>query len=564
MATASEVSSAGTTPRRQLRRDISRVALLFSGIGSIIGSGWLFGAYRAAQHAGPASMISWAVGGVMVMFIGLAYAELGAMFPVSGGVVRFPHITHGSGTSYSVGWITWLAVVSVAPIEVEAALQYANNYWSIFSHTVAGVDVLTWPVGYIAAVVLMALFSLVNIVGIRFFARLNTPIVWWKLGIITLVVISLWVNSWHSGNFSSAGGFMPYGTHGMFEAVAVSGIVFSFLGFRQGVELAGESKDPQRNVPFAVIGSIVVTLVIYLALQAAFILGVLPKQLAGGWASVSFDVHGKAEHFGPLAGLATVLGMTWLAVLLYIDAFISPADTGLIYTTVSARVSYAMGRNENAPRQLASLNDRGVPWISVILTFICGLALFAPFPGWQKLVGFITSATVLSFASGPIVLSSLRRTMPELPRPFRLPASDLIAFLAFFSSNMIVYWSGWDTNWKLFAAIGIGFVLYAVWRLTTARDAHPVFDWKSFSWVPFWLGGLAAFSYVGSYPAKSSHAGNLGHFAFWNSWLIMAAFSIVIFAWGVAVRLPAERVRTHIDTLSADEPAAATPVEVGA
>src|SRR5699024_4250680 len=103
-----------------LRRDIGHVGLLFSAVGSIIGSGWLFGALSAAQIAGPASIIAWCLGGVMIAFIGLCYAELGSMLPVSGGVVRFPHFAFGSFASYTLGWITWLSVASTTAIEVVA------------------------------------------------------------------------------------------------------------------------------------------------------------------------------------------------------------------------------------------------------------------------------------------------------------------------------------------------------------------------------------------------------------------------------------------------------------
>jgi amino acid transporter len=104
-----------------MRRDIGMIGLLFTGIGSVIGSGWLFGALNAAEIAGPAAILSWAIGGAMIVLIGFCYAELGVMFPHSGGVVRFPHYAFGSFASFTTGWITWLAAASVAPIEVEAA-----------------------------------------------------------------------------------------------------------------------------------------------------------------------------------------------------------------------------------------------------------------------------------------------------------------------------------------------------------------------------------------------------------------------------------------------------------
>src|SRR3954447_14425701 len=139
---------------RGMRRDVGRVGLLFAGVGSIIGSGWLFGALTASTMAGPAAIVSWLLGGFMVMLIGLCYAELGAMLPVSGGVVRYPHYSFGSLTSYTSGWITWIAAVTTAPIEVLATLTYATNYVPWLTDERGGVPVLTIP-GYAVAVVLM-------------------------------------------------------------------------------------------------------------------------------------------------------------------------------------------------------------------------------------------------------------------------------------------------------------------------------------------------------------------------------------------------------------------------
>ena len=100
-----------------------------------------------------------------------------------------------------------------------------------------------------------------------------------------------------------------------------------------------------------------------------------------------------------------------------------------------------------------------MPLVSLFLAFIVGLIVFLPFPSWQQLVGFITSATVLSFGSGPLVLAAMRRQLPDHERPFKVPFGDVIPFLAFYSSNLIVYWAGWDIDWKLFVAVALGFVV---------------------------------------------------------------------------------------------------------
>lgn len=540
----------GVSENDHFKRDLGVIGLLFASIGSIIGSGWLFGAMTAAEMAGPGSVFAWLIGGVMIIFIGLCYAELGAMFPVSGGVVRFPHFSFGSFASYTLGWVTWLAAVATGPIEVLAALQYANNYLPWLQHLdPSGSPVLTGA-GFAVAVGMLSVFSVVNVFGIRWFARLNNALVWWKLFIIILVVVVFLLIAWNGRNFSNteAGGFLPFGWEGVFTSIATAGVVFSYLGFRQGVELAGETRNPQRNVPIAIIGSVVITAIIYVGLQLAFI-GALPEgALIHGWSGIgeSFNngLDQMAAAYGPLAALATVMGLTWLAILLYIDAFISPADTGLIYTTVAARLSYAMARNGNAPRSLARVNERGVPWVSLIFTFVAGVVFMLPFPGWEKMVGFATSCAVLSFGSGPLVLVALRRQLPRQARPFRLPWVHAVAYLGLLSANMIVYWSGWDIVWKLMVAVLIGHAVLAIHEGRFHRHT-PDLEWRAGSWVLVWLVGLTVISYLGTY-ADSPSAGNLGILGSGWSFLVMAIFSALVMWMATSLRLSPESTRKHL------------------
>jgi amino acid transporter len=361
-------------------------------------------------------------------------------------------------------------------------------------------------------------------------------LVWWKLGIISLVVVAFFVTAFHGSNFTSLG-FRPEGWHGVFTAIATSGIVFSYLGFRQGIELAGETDNPRRNVPIAVVGSVILTGIIYILLQTAFIGSLDPSILSksGSWGNLNFT-----NDFGPLAALATILGLGWLAVLLYIDAIVSPGDTGLIYTTITSRISYAMGRNGNAPKALSKTTTRGVPLVSLIVTFIVGLIIFLPFPSWQQLVGFITSATVLSFGSGPLVLAAMRRQLPDQERPFRLPGGHTIPFLAFWSSNLIVFWSGWDIVWKLMVSVLLGLALLVVFEVT-GKD-RPAMEWRAgASWLLPWLGGLTIVSWLGSY------GGGKGVIGFGIGILVMLAFSAIIYAIAYAVRLDPAAVRGHVD-----------------
>jgi amino acid transporter len=546
MATIAQPSE-GIPEQQQpaLRRDMGRISLLFAGVGSIIGSGWLFGALNAAKIAGPASIFSWAIAGVMILLIGLCFAELGTMFPVSGGVVRFPHLSFGSFASYTMGWITWIAAATVAPIEVEGALQYGTK-WAHFTdfHAATQVHTLT-TLGYVVAVIAMAFFVMLNYFGIRWFARVNNVLVWWKLLVIAGVIVAFLVTAFHGHNIGAKefGGFAPGGSKGIFTAISTAGITFSYLGFRQGVELAGETDNPRRNVPFAVIGSVLITAVIYILLEVAF-LGAVPDsdlKHSHGWINLAFT-----NDFGPLAAISSAIGLGWLAYVLYVDAVISPGDTGLVYTTVTARISYAMARNRNAPTGLAKTTSTGAPLVSLIVSFVIGLVVFLPFPSWQQLFGFITSATVLSFGSGPLVLAVMRRQIPEYERPYRIPGGDIIPFLALYSSNLIVYWAGWNTNYKLFATIGIGFVLLAIFQAVD-RGRAPKMDWKAgASWVMPWLVGLVVISYSGAYDGGKGYIG-LG----WG-FVANLVLTAIVYLLALRVKLPRERVLAHIEAAKAE------------
>lgn len=534
---------------RGLRKDVSKLSLLFTGVGSIIGSGWLFGALYASQIAGPAAIFSWIIGGIMFIVIGLAYAELGVMFPVAGGIIRFPNYAFGSFTAYSAGWISWLAAASVAPIEVLATAQYASPYLPWLGSSQEGVFVLSTPWGYIAGVVLMFLYSLINILGVKAFARFNNVLVWYKLAVIILVVLAFFAASFNPGNLTNLGGFAPEGWGAVFVAIPLGGVAFAYLGFRQGVEFAGETDNPQKNVPFAIIGSIVITMLIYVALQVAF-LTALPEGIAtADWGSLSF-----ADDAGPLAGLASILGILSLggislvALMLYIDAVVSPADTGLIYAGVTARLSYANARNDNAPQWLARLNNRGVPWLSVVLMFVVGCIYFLPFPGWQQMVGFVILATVVSFGSGPLVVGALRRQLPDQARPFKLPGGDTIPVLAFVSTNLLVLWTGWDVTWKTLVAIALGYIVLAAYTAMQGSSNMPPWEFKAGSWIVPWFLGLGLVTYLSPYEGGSG--------ALSAAWSALAAvvLSVVIYVWAMAVRLPPQRAAQNIERTPTDAP----------
>src|ERR1043165_4212546 len=283
-----------------LKREIGLIGLLWASVGSIIGSGWLFGAQKALITAGPAAIISWVIGGTAILILALTHAELGGMYPVAGGTARFPHYAFGGAAGASFGWFSWLQAATVAPIEVMAMIQYGQHYsfakhWMRLSGTQ---HVLTGP-GIVAAVVLMAIFTSINFLGVRKLANTNSAATWWKIGVPLLTIFVLGIVNFHGSNFTAADGFDPYGAKGVLAAVSTSGIIFALLGFEQADQLAGESARPKRDIPRAVIFSVVIGAVIYVLLQVAF-LGALPaSQIHGEWATSPFT-----HLSGPFAQLA--------------------------------------------------------------------------------------------------------------------------------------------------------------------------------------------------------------------------------------------------------------------
>jgi amino acid transporter len=171
------------------------------------------------------------------------------MYPVSGGTARFPHFAFGSIAGISFGFFSWLQAVTVAPIECFAVMQYGSFYWhGLYDSTTGNVTGL----GFAMTVVLLAIFTAINFLAMRLFSKVNAGITWWKVAIPVLTIIVL-AFKFHASNLGAGGGFMPYGIKALFAAIPSAGIVFAYLGFEQADQLAGEIKNPQKNLPLAIL-----------------------------------------------------------------------------------------------------------------------------------------------------------------------------------------------------------------------------------------------------------------------------------------------------------------------
>lgn len=512
--------------KSSLRRDVGVIALTMTGIGSIIGSGWLFGAAKAARLAGPDATWAWVIGAVIILVIALTYAELGAMFPESGGMVRFGLYTHGSLVGSIAAWAAWISVVSVIPVEAFASVQYMASWpwdWANpWAHNLFQ-DGKVSDTGLAIGAVLVVVYFLINFWSVKLFARTNTAITTFKLIIPALTAVLLIASGFHADNFS-------VGTHGgahvtdlaaVLTAVATAGIVFSFNGFQSPVNLAGESKNPGRDVPIAVIGSIVICAVIYVLLQVGF-LGAVPSEMLAkaGWSGIKFS--------SPYAQLALAANINFLAILLYVDAFVSPSGTGSTYTASSSRMLYGMEKNGILPKIFGTVHPvYGVPRPAMWLNLVCAFIFFFWFRGWDTGADVTSVACVLSYLIGPVSVAVLRDIAPEKARPLKLPALKWLAGAAFTLGTLVLYWARWPLTAQV---IGTLSPVLLLWGYYEAQNG-----WKDFGqharaalWLIIYLPGVALLSYIGS-----TQFGGTGLLPFGWDLLIVAAFGAGFFFWGL-------------------------------
>ncbi len=549
-----------------LDRGVGFLGLLWASETSIIGSGWLFGALGAVVLAGPSAIFGWVLGSLIIILLALVHAELGGLFPVSGGTSRFPHYAFGSFAGATFGWASYLQAASVAPIEVLAAVQYLSTaHWArdfYVSH--AGSGGTLHGFGYLAAGILMLLFVIINLVGIRWFARINNALTTWKVAIPVVTVIILLIGHFHSANFGHAGGgfFVHPGAVKAILLTLPAGIIFSLLGFEQAVQIGGESKNPGRDLPRAVILSILIGAILYILIQVAFIASMPTSLLISqhGWTNLgatNTNATVTALNAGPFFTLASIVGISWLATLLRIDAVVSPGGTGLMYETSSARLSFGLSKNGYVPTAFERVSRARVPVFGVIIATLIGVLFLLPFPSWSKLVGIVTSASVLMYAGAPVAMGALRLQKPHLTRTYRLPAGAVMAPLAFVGAGWVILFSGWQTYTTLMVAMLIGYGLIAISYRFKLNPRAPAMDWQAAPWIIVWLIGMGVVSYLSDF-GPGGIIGGIGIFknvldqggtnaiGLWGGIIASAVFNLIIYYWAIATRLPEDKVDEYV------------------
>ena len=535
---------------RKLRKALTTTDLLFLSLGGIIGSGWLFAAASAAELTGPSAVLSWIIGGVIVLIIALVYAELGGMIPRSGAIVRYGKFSHGSLAGYLFGWAYFLSAVSVPAVEAEAVITYAGSYIPGLDYVALAPDGATVAIlklaGILLAALLMVGFFFLNYFGVRVMGKTNTGMTWWKLIIPLGTIAILLVFHFNVSNFFLSTGFFTYHVSHMFEAISVSGIVFSFLGFRQALDYGGEAKTPQKSIPIATIVSVLIGIAIYVMLQVVFIgqinwtaLGVT----TGSWANLGITSAGAALVSAPFATLMSSAGLVIMTYILFADAYISPSGTLNVYLGTSQRTLYGMGTLGYLGKRITKLNEHHVPVLPLLVTLLVGFVFFAPFPSWYELVGFITSSTVFTYIVGGSALRVFRREAKELNRPFTLKGSAIISPMAFVGATLIVYWSGWPIVPYVVIAILLGLIVYFVYRMAgkTEIDILSRQNLKGGGWLLVFMGVLTLLSYLGE-----KGYGGIGVLPFPWDFLVVIIVAVGFYIWSVKSGFKTEEITEMI------------------
>lgn len=491
-----------------LKRDISTINILIASAGGMIGSGWLFSPFISAQIAGSNALISWMIAAIFMLFIALPLCELGTMFPVSGGMANYPSYTHGSEVGFLFAWTSWLSYVVMTPIEIQAILQYSSHFFPFLITKTEGQVTLTLY-GYITAISIMLFVAVLNTFGIKLLAECNKyasiiKFILPSIAIVSLIQISPSFNNVHM-DISSKQSWID-----IFSALSVGGVAFAFTGFQNGLILAGEVKNPQRNIPIAILGAVLVGFVLYFLLQFSFIVGVPSQYLTHGWHALNFP-----GDSGPLVGLTLMLGLGVVATLLLFDAAFSPFGTTLVYTAATSRILYGMAMNDHLPKFFLKLNRYKIPYITLYANLIVGCLTFLPFPGWQKMVAFLSSTSILSYGIGPICLLAMRKLQPNTKRPFKLSYHVFCAVVAFYACNLMLYWCGFDVILKLCIALIVGFIIHILYQRRSLLSCS-----GSLFWFMTYLISLLGLSYLGSF-------GGVGVLKFPFDCAIIFPFSLV-------------------------------------
>lgn len=487
------------TVRTRFDKNISTFSLTMTGVTTIIGSGWLLSTQKIAAIAGPASLLAWVVGALVALLVGLFYVEIGSINPSSGGIGYYSHVTHGRFCGFLTSWINWLSIVAVAPIEAQGIVQYLSQLSASFSTLYNPITHNLTAPGIAFALVLMAFFMFINYWSVKLFIRFNNFFTIVKVIIPVLTIICLVYGGLHPQNFgTSLPEFMPFGTKSVLISVVACGVVMSFNGFQLPLTFSEEIESPKRQLPIAVVGSILIAFVIYLLLQAVFIGSISPSAIANGWGQLNFR--------SPYVDLLLILNMQLMVTAVYIGSVISPAACGAAFIASSSRILHSLSHERHLPKLLSIMNPTyHNPRYAIICSTLIGCIFLFLFKGWYTLVAVISVIHLFSYIPAPIVTIANRLKNPEtlkLKNHFTFPGAVLFAPVLLFIISMLIFSAGWPLADEMAVLIlpGLAFYFYYEYKLYQGKGFARMF--KGASWLIIHIFGLSIITYFGNAPTR--------------------------------------------------------------
>lgn len=420
-----------------LRRSLGRVQLTALGVGSIIGTGiFVLTGTAASQNAGPALVLSMVIAGIACAFAGLCYAELAAMIPVAGSAYTYAYATVGeliawiigwdlileyalSGSTVAVGWSGYfVSLMRDLGVHIPAALTAAPGVAVVDPSGATTMGMFNLP----AAMIILLVSGLLAI-GIRESANTNAVLVVIKSVVLILFVAVgiAYVRRDHLVPFipPNSGEFGHFGWSGVLRGAGV--MFFAYIGFDAVSTAAQEARRPQKDMPFGILASLILCTVLYIAV-ATVLIGIVP--------------YPKLNVADPIAVGIDATGLTWFSPVIKVSAVFGLFSTILVQLLGQTRIFFSMSRDGLLPGIFSAVHPRfRTPYVSTMLTGGV-VALGAGFLPLQLLSQLVSMGTLLAFVLVCIGILVLRRTNPELPRPFRTPGMPWVPILGALSCLM--------------------------------------------------------------------------------------------------------------------------------
>ncbi|HEW64337.1 APC family permease [Fervidicoccus fontis] len=441
---SSEKTQTEKSSQPKLKKVLTFTDIFLVSLTGMIGSAWLFSALGALNYMGPAAILSWIVAAILFVFMIVTFAELGGLFPYSGGIARYNHYTHGPISNFFLSWAYLISSITTSPVEAVAIVEYSSAWlkWAWNPEK----NVLT-PEGMGLAVLLIIFFFIIQYIGVSTYQWFNRIITALKFVIPVLTIILIFTMYFDGRNFMGLpGGFFPFGAASILTGSIISGVVFAYEGFEEGLMYAGEAKNPQRDVPLGIITALFVVAAIYILLQVAYIGGInwsAARVSPGDWTGL-YNAWGSSPFYYELVSTGVPL-LVGFAVIIAIDAILSPAGTFAAYVGSTARQIFAMAKIGYLPEIFGSIHKKyRTPWVALIFSTIIAIIFLMPFPTWYSIMSVSVSAAVYSYMTGGITAHALKKLVPDLKRPYKTPFWQLFYPAAFVVASLFVYWSGWS------------------------------------------------------------------------------------------------------------------------